>query len=90
MKKFFGALILAVVGIAIVANMSPDKIEDDIHKEVAADSIEEYDLAKKHGDKMDVCLRAGMVAESFLQAHDEVEYQKWRGIERADCKRAGL
>lgn len=90
-KKFFGVLFVAVIGIGVLANMkTSSQVEKDIHNEVAADSLKEYELAKKHGDRADVCLRAGLVAEAYLQAKDEENYAKWRDIERADCRRAGL
>ena len=88
---------MKLIGIAILVGMewvgvnAVAKIaEKDIHTEVTNGAVEEYNLAKKHGDKIDICVRAGLVAESYLQGKDEANYAKWRDTERADCKRAGL
>lgn len=62
----------------------------DIHAQVAADSIAQYEMTKRNGDKIEICVHAGIVAAAFLQAKDEAGYTKWKGIEKADCKRAGM
>lgn len=62
----------------------------DIQQQVASDSVKAYELSKKAGDKMEICVKAGMVAESYNQAHDEANYLSWKQIEKADCELAGI
>ncbi len=91
--KLIAAIVfLGIVAIVIAAVVSTaEKAKDgSLHREVANDFAEQYELAKRNGTKMDVCVRAGFVAEGFLQAKDEASYAKWKRIERADCKAAGL
>jgi len=61
-----------------------------IEKEVAADAVREYNIAKAKGDPMDACVHAGMVAAAYLQANDSSNYELWKATERADCAKAGL
>jgi len=67
-----------------------DDLMQSIEREVATDSVREYRIAKRQGDKMQICVQAGMVSAAFLQANDEVNYRKWKGVEETDCSRAGL
>ncbi len=67
-----------------------EKTMDKIHKQVADDTIEQYNIAKRGGDKMQTCVHAGMVAAAYLQAKDETNYNKWLTTEKSDCEAAGL
>jgi hypothetical protein len=62
----------------------------DIHNQVAADAVTQYGIAKRNGTAMDACVRAGLVAEAYLQAKDEAQYQQWKQTEKADCAKAGI
>lgn len=62
------------------------KIED----QVAADSVNQYNIAKRQGDAMQICVQAGLVSAAYLQAKDEFNYQQWKSTEAADCERAGI
>jgi hypothetical protein len=62
----------------------------DDHKQVANDSIKAYEIAQKAGDKIEICVKAGMVAESFNQAHDEINYLSWKQVEKNNCELAGI
>lgn len=62
----------------------------DMHGDVAADWISQYQDASNYGDAMDRCVRAGFVVESYLQAGQSENYRKWKQIEREDCREAGL
>lgn len=62
----------------------------DIHSKVVADSIEQYEITKESGSKMESCVHAGMVAAAALQAKDREQYKKWKGIESKDCEAAGM
>lgn len=91
MLKAIGTLVVIGFVVVVVAAASVGrKVEDGISRDVAEDMVEQYELAKSHGDKIDRCVRAGLVAESYLQAKDESKYAEWKDVERADCKRAGL
>lgn len=61
---------------------------DSIYAQVINDSIAEYNIAKRQGDLVDICVHAGLVAAAYLQAQDEANYGKWKQKERTDCKAA--
>lgn len=61
-----------------------------IEAQVADDMVQQYHIAKKSGDPIDVCVHAGMVAASYLQAKDDSSYENWKQIETRDCDRAGI
>ena len=61
-----------------------------IVKGVTNDVIDQYNLVKKSGDKMQMCVRAGLVAEAYLQGKNQTEYLNWTDIRNNDCAAAGL
>lgn len=61
-----------------------------IHNIVADDAVKSYDLSVKGGDKIEICVKAGLVVAAFNQAHDESNYLSWKKIESARCTAAGL
>jgi hypothetical protein len=61
-----------------------------LQTQVANDFEEQYTQVKLHGTMMDRCVRAGLVAEGYLQAGDNTNFAKWVDIKKADCKAAGL
>ena len=63
---------------------------DNIHKKVTDDMVAQYEIAKKQGDVMQICVQAGMVSAAYLQAKDEAKYNEWKAIEKTDCKAAGI
>jgi uncharacterized membrane protein YdfJ with MMPL/SSD domain len=62
----------------------------EIENKVALDAVKQYEIAKTGGDKMEIYAHASMVVAAYLQAKDEVNYKKWKEIERADAKAAGM
>jgi hypothetical protein len=62
----------------------------DIEKQVAADALAQYEIAKRQGDPMQTCVQAGFVSAAYLQAKDEGSYRQWKSVEKADCAKAGL
>jgi hypothetical protein len=44
----------------------------DIENKVASDAVEQYRIAERQGDKMQICVQAGLVSAAYLQAKDEV------------------
>jgi hypothetical protein len=61
-----------------------------IENKVASDAVAQYNIAKEKGNAMDACVSAGIVAAAYQQAKDSDNYGKWKDIERADCKQAGV
>ena len=88
MKKILilGAASLLLAGCNELANRQMASIE----AQVAQDSVAQYNIAKQQGDKMQICVQAGLVSASFLQAKDQANYNKWKSIEKTDCAAAGL
>lgn len=62
----------------------------EINVQVAADAVEQYNIANSSGQEMDRYVAAGMVAAAFLQAKDEENYKKWKAIELQHGKNLGL
>jgi len=61
-----------------------------IQDQVARDSLAQYDIATAQGDKMQICVQAGLVAAAYLQAQDSQNYNIWKGREQLDCAAAGI
>lgn len=53
-----------------------------IESQVVLDSVEEYNIAKRQGDSVQICVQAGMVRVTYLQANDEASYSKWKIVNR--------
>jgi|SRR5580765_3978684 hypothetical protein len=62
----------------------------DIRQKVAADAVAQYNIARRQGDPIQICVQAGLVAAAYLQAQDESNYQQWKRSEKNDCKSAGF
>jgi len=62
----------------------------EIQNRVAEDAVEQYNIAYRQGDKMQIYVQAGIVAAAYLQAKDEANYQKWKDIEKEAAAEAGL
>lgn len=69
---------------------SANPVMRSVHYQVQRDAEQQYEIVKRGGDKVQLCVQAGLVSASYLQANDEAGYQKWSAIERADCARAGI
>ena len=67
-----------------------DQQMDAINKKVAEDAVEQYEIAERQGDPMQICVQAGFVSAAYLQAKDESNYNYWKSIERMRCTAAGL
>lgn len=77
------------IGTAYVERKQTDFMHDVMNK-VDQDAIQQYQIAERNGDSIDVCVQSGFVVAAFLQAHDETNYAKWKDIERIKCRAAGL
>lgn len=61
-----------------------------ITTKVAADAVDQYNIAAREGDRMQICVQAGMVSAAYLQAQDEANYRAWKKTEKSACARAGM
>ena len=61
-----------------------------IEADVATDAVNQYNIARRQGDLMQICVQAGFVSAAYLQAKDEVNYRSWKRTQSADCERAGV
>ena len=64
--------------------------EQQIYDTVANDAVEQYQIATRQGDKMQICVQAGFVSAAYLQAKDEANYNEWKKIEKVRCETAGI
>lgn len=97
MKKFLlfalaGIGLLVIIGIATIGGtaVAGAAAIDHVTEQVTLDAINEYNIVKEHGSAMDAYVRAGLVAEAYLQSGDMEGYKKWKEIEKAEAKAAGL
>lgn len=68
------------------ANVEMQRISD----QVARDAVTQYQMARRSGTAMDVCVQAMSVSAAYLQAKDELHYAAAKKAEMSDCKRAGM
>ena len=54
------------------------------------DAVDQYEISRSGGDKIQICVQAGLVAAAYLQAKNQLKYVEWKEKERADCAAAGL
>ncbi|OQW95050.1 MAG: hypothetical protein BWK79_03690 [Beggiatoa sp. IS2] len=60
-----------------------------INNQVAIDAVNQYNIAKQHGDLIQICVQAGLVTAAYLQAQDTINYGRWKDIEMVDCTNSG-
>ena len=78
--------VFSLVGCDVATDMQMDKV----HSKAASDVVEQYEIAKRQGDKMMICAQASVVSAVYLQAKDEAKYNEWKAVEKTDCKAAGI
>ncbi len=64
--------------------------EVSIHEKVCNDFVQQYEIAARQGDKMQMYVQAGMCSAAFLQAKDEQNYKKWKEIETNLARQVGI
>lgn len=79
-----------IIAIFILTGILSDTSITSIENKVAEDAVTQYNIAKSQGDKMQICVQAGIVSAAYLQAKDQENYNKWKTTEKADCTAAGL
>lgn len=72
-----------------ISNVAEDQLRQ-IEDKVAEDAVSQYNIAKREGDKTQICVQAGLVSAAFLQAEDETNYKLWKKIQYTDCKKVGM
>lgn len=87
MNKLIAGVLLAMV---MTGCDSQEQQINTIHAKVANDAVEQYNITKKQGDKVQICAQAGIVSAAYMQAKDEPKYNEWKAVEKADCKAAGI
>jgi archaellum component FlaF (FlaF/FlaG flagellin family) len=66
---------------------SPPSIMTSVANTVAADVEEQYNIVKRNnGTAIELSVKAGLVAEAYLNAHDEANYRKWKDVEKYHSK----
>lgn len=83
-------IIAVIIGLSMPSEDEVNDFVDDTYATVAKDYEEQYQMAKQGGTMIDRCIRAGLVAEAYMQANDVSFYSKWKATEKADCNAAGV
>ncbi|HQN47581.1 MAG TPA: hypothetical protein PK034_11095 [Rugosibacter sp.] len=90
-------LILLGIGWFLLQDYLEQRKRDEIRREQIkkreeffSDVVRQYEITKRNGSAIDICIRAGAVAEIYLQAKDEPNYKKWIITAKADCEKAGI
>lgn len=85
-----GVFVGILIFLSIIGSFNSENILKDIEQSVALDAEQQYQIAKNQGDKIQICVQAGLVSAAYLQANDQINYNKWKEIEKKDCKKAGM
>lgn len=92
--KIAGGFIAAIILLVFLFGGGEDAyVEHQMQKaenQVAQDAVRQYEIAKANGSAIDAYGAAGFVCAAYLQAKDEENYKKWKQIEQAEAKRAGV
>jgi hypothetical protein len=91
-------ILLSIIGTLLISdgmlvtnlNQRTSNVMDDIYQKVASDAVQQYRIAERQGDKIQICVQAGLVSATYLQAQDESSYRTWKDIEKAVCRQAGM
>ncbi len=90
MKHTMGLSMVIITMMLLSACNSTDPELQKKYDAISKDMVEQYEVAKREGDKALICRHAGMVSAAYLQAKDEATFAKWKAIEKRDCKDAGV
>ena len=92
-----GPIVGLAVGVMLIWYFWGGGLEKDaatemqhIERSVASDAVQEYQIAKRQGDPMQICVQAGLVSAAYLQAKDETNYRIWKETEHQDCAAVGI
>lgn len=56
---------------------------------VINDMLVQYRIVENQGDLLKMCVHAELVANAYLQDHDEAGYKVWMNKKYANCEAAG-
>lgn len=96
LKIVAGIITTFIIIILLIAWAWPSKEEtqatiNSLHEQTARDLEQQYaELQRTGASQMDLCVRAGFVAEAYLQANASTAFEKWQNIENNHCQKAGL
>jgi hypothetical protein len=87
-------IVLLVVGFFVAENTigynpSHDYLHD-IKQNVAYDAVQQYEMAARGGDKMQMYSQASLCVAAYLQAKDEENYRKWLAIQHDLAKQLNI
>ena len=80
----------AIIGLIVAGGFAWYFLGGGVQNGVSKDFEDQYNMAKVSGTKIDICVRAGLVAEGYLQAKDQTKYARWKSIQKRDCAAAGM
>ena len=85
-------VLLVLVSIWIISDSGSTGTSsmNSLYNSVATDAVKQYEIAARQGDKIQICVQAGLVSAAYLQAKDETNYQAWKATEKKVCERAGM
>lgn len=89
-EKKSGSLFQIVISSVVTVGLIWYFFGGGLNQSVASDFKKQYEISRKSGSSIDVCVHAGLVAAAYLQARDDSNYQLWKSKERSDCLIAGL
>lgn len=90
---FLTFALIAVVGWYFFGGGFDKQVQRDLenlHYQVADDVVQQFDIARRQGDPIQICVQAGLVSAAYLQAKDEDKYRKWKQVEADFCRAAGI
>lgn len=67
-----------------------EDLEKDVNLKIVKDAMDQFQIVSRGGDKMEICVHAGMVSAALVQAKDQEHYASWKPLERKLCKAAGM
>lgn len=69
---------------------APPTTMQSIYQQVVDDEVAKYDIVRRSGSSVELCVQAQIVVASYLQAQDDLNYQIWQSIKNKDCEAAGV
>lgn len=89
----------ALIGLAAFANWFSSEAMSatrnalsvsSIYEDAAREAIGRYSIARRQGDKVEVCLMAARAAAAYRKAKNEQRSRLWKTARDEDCAAAGL
>lgn len=72
------------------AEVEARRMEVESTMRVIDEAVFQYRVMRDRKDYLEMCMRAGIVAEGYLSLRDVGKYNEWKAIERFDCKKVGF